>query len=178
MTGRPSGPLFPWETPFFERLKETRIPVTAKELGGLPSRVETPGPGGGGLPPTKRPRLCSARVDVSVDWERVLRAWLRVLRACPGSVAGRQLVSEGDPEVALATVRDIMAVKSSATLKRRLGAMCALEQWNHGLQLPLDEKVLYDYVSHLEASGAAPTKAQSVVEAANFTHAMLDIQFK
>eukprot|EP00971_Amphidinium_carterae_P125643 2488952-Amphidinium_carterae.1 len=71
-----------------------------------------------------------------------------------------------------------MAVKSTATLKRRLGAMSALEEWSNGLVLPLEKEVLYEYVRHLESSGAAPTKAQSVVEAANFTHAMLDVQFK
>eukprot|EP00971_Amphidinium_carterae_P069915 1383339-Amphidinium_carterae.1 len=121
----PSGPLCPWETPFFERLKETRVQHTAKELAGLASRVETPGSISGGLPPTKRPRLSPARVYVSVDRERVLRAWLRVLRACPGAVIGRQF----------------------AQVRTRAG--------NQGLQLPLDESVIRLCVSHEGYRGCA-----------------------
>eukprot|EP00971_Amphidinium_carterae_P087022 1721667-Amphidinium_carterae.1 len=162
---------FPWENPFFDTLNGFSFPAGVYDRGQRsatePVRL--------GLPPAKRPRI-APRSAQDVGRERVLRAWAEVFRACPESPAGRQVAGAEGEEECLRVVGDILALKATGTLQRRLSSITAFQKWAGKLEIPIDEKLAYEYVSNLEKEMAPSTKAQGFMEALHFVHGMMDIE--
>ena len=74
----------------------------------------------------------------------------------------------------------IFAVKSPGTLLRRLYSLQAYQQWCMDHQnvdwIPVSERTVWDYVQWLQTTGAAPTKASSLLEALRFAWYLLGVQ--
>lgn len=72
----------------------------------------------------------------------------------------------------LSMLRDALSAKATGTLIKRAGSMWRYAQWltanRAGFCFGQPERVVYQYVQHLKASGAAPTSASHFVEALGF----------
>ena len=97
-------------------------------------------------------------------------------------MGGQIQASESQPDCfarRLDMLEDVLARKATNTLRARAGAFCSYLSWGYrvGLEgkalLPVLEPHLYDYLTHLRYTGAAPTKAASVMSAIAFvTHCL------
>ena len=157
---------FLWENPFLLAVRRG-LPVEARSTDpAAPLAVEGSVPLAGD-PPAKRRRAGDVGLGPAKAHPRddALRGWLRVVRAMKGAPAEAQVSALGDAD-AIEVVPDIFAMKGTATIKKRLKAIQFHEAG--------DENKVYEYVKYLERTQAAPTRAQSFLEATNFFLARQD----
>ena len=83
-------------------------------------------------------------------------------------------------ETALKILDAVFAVKSPAgTLSRRMYSFQSFNQWcvetYSEYWIPVSELRVWQYVQHLKQTGAAPTKASSLLEALRFAWFLLGV---
>ena len=101
------------------------------------------------------------------------------------SLVGRQVLLETKSRAEHATILhcgtfidDVLAMKSTATLVKRLGALRRFFTWcsdQKCVPLPFSDSVLYTYLDSLREQGAAPSSGRSFLEAVHFTSVMFGI---
>ncbi|CAK9113933.1 Protein-lysine methyltransferase METTL21B [Durusdinium trenchii] len=98
---------------------------------------------------------------------------LVLIRLAPDkSSLGRQLQEESDDPIE--TLRAVIGVKSPHTIIKRVNSVLSFYRWC-ATQLdeacfPIDERMVWKYIQFLRMSGAAPTRAQSFVQALRFSY--------
>ncbi|CAK9022962.1 unnamed protein product [Durusdinium trenchii] len=104
---------------------------------------------------------------------RAINKILVLVRLAPnGSQLGTQLESGlDDPEE---TVRAVIGVKSPHTVLKRVNSLLSFYRWcaascNEPC-FPIKERMVWQFLQFLKASGAAPTRAQSFVQALRFAY--------
>ena len=111
-----------------------------------------------------------------LDIEVACVKWIAILKLCPGASTLWEHISEESTEEALKSnleiVESIIGVRSPATASSRANVFRRLLVWifvNHPDESdPLDEKLIWSYFCHLNASQAAPTSASSVMSALRY----------
>ena len=93
------------------------------------------------------------------------------------SVVGQQLAADVDERELI--LDGIMGTKSPSTVIKRANALLAFYRWHAtefaGHCIPFQEKEVWTYIKHLLASGAAPTRATSFIQALRFARSILQV---
>ena len=110
------------------------------------------------------------------DIEVACAKWIAILKLCPGASSLWEHISEESTEEPLRSnlelVESIIGVRSPSTASSRANVFRKLLEWifvNYpDEQYPLDEKLIWNYLCHLNSSQAAPTTASSVMSALRY----------
>ena len=155
-------------------------------------------PSDSAAPPAKRhkPSCCfftshqsrkpTSQIEEDARRKTVLEQWAVLIMAVPqASLVGRQVLLETKSRAEHATILhcgtfidDVLAMKSTATLVKRLGALRRFFTWcsdQKCVPLPFSDSVLYTYLDSLREQGAAPSSGRSFLEAVHFTSVMFGI---
>lgn len=116
-------------------------------------------------------------------WRALSKMRMLVLADPTSSSLGRSLldiIGRLVPEEEIRqTFNDAFACKSTGTLVRRVGPLVRFGDWvvshNYGNPLSFTEPVIYQYVTYLRVTGAAPTAADSFLQSVNFACATCGI---
>lgn len=126
------------------------------------------------------------QVDEDARRVSVLQQWAAVIMSCPAaSQVGREVLrsvgSKPSPEAlpqCQEIIDDIVAMKSTATLVKRVGAIRRFVLWcapQHSPPLPFREDLLHSYLQHLREQRAAASSGTTFLEAVRFAAAMFGI---
>lgn len=134
-----------------EPRSRSRSPAAVRTLHRVPP----------GVGPFKKKTGPPPGAQASEDRRHALQKWVRITAsACPG----RDCLDEE-------SIQDILVNKATGTLHLRANSLLAYEKWArvaNAQAYPLSEAVAYDYVRHLSAAKAAPTKASGFRQATAF----------
>ena len=196
LTGmKPSTITLPWEQPWLSPIFGD--PFAAPSLSMPPDwnteyinplvdvlpGVEPPVPN---LPSFTVARFIKNKVDRSFIDERAVQmdkavskmvCFLEIESECSG--VGRQIMAENTEEGKKQVLLAVLGTRSPGTVIKRINALLHFYRW-HVVNsdqdfLPLNEAAAWEYVRHLQLSGAAPTKAMSFVQALRFSHFILHV---
>eukprot|EP00435_Cladocopium_sp_Y103_P014918 s3673_g3.t1 len=186
--------VLPWEQPWLAPIfgDPLAAPSLSMPAGWDPSFVDPtkdviPGnaPAVEQIPVFSLARCIKHRVDRSLLEEREsqtgkavakMRCFLEVAYA---SEAGKQLALEHDETGQQTLLLSIIGTRSPGTIIKRMNALLHFYRWFtvtfEGQCLPLQKAHVWEYIRHLQTSGAAPTKAMSFVQALRFAHHVLQV---
>ena len=133
----------------------------------------------------KRRKLYQSIVDGNVDDQRAgeVQKWLEIIElAIFDSQVGRHLAQDqmaNDSKNMAQIVRDSFANKATGTLATRSCALFLYLRWFAKVfpadekPFPLTEHRVYSYLTHLNSTGAHPSKVSSLLKAWNFAVGVL-----